>query len=58
MPVGATLEVRFSLLGDERPIRCQAEVANVPGCGMGIHFVNVASATRSRIEAFVRTLAA
>lgn len=60
MPVGSRLEVRFSLPGDGRAIRCEAEVANVPGCGlygMGIRFVNLAPGDLSRIEAFSATLA-
>jgi uncharacterized protein (TIGR02266 family) len=58
--VGQRVEIRFTLPGDVRPIRCEGEVANVPDSheyGMGVRFLNLSPADNQRIEAFTNSLA-
>ncbi|MFZ5439878.1 MAG: PilZ domain-containing protein [Myxococcota bacterium] len=56
-PVGARVQLSFTLPGEEKAIRCDGEVANVPdkqGYGMGIRFLDLAPADATRIESFAR----
>jgi uncharacterized protein (TIGR02266 family) len=58
-PVGAKVELSFTLPGDLQPIRCHGEVANVPdvkGYGMGIRFLDLSPVDAQRIEAFAREI--
>lgn len=59
-PVGARVQLAFSLPGDGKAIRCDGEVVNVPdkrGYGMGIRFLDMAPGDAQRIEHFARELA-
>lgn len=56
-PVGTEVTVVFQLPGDDpAPIRCRAQVVNVPrdgsGIGMGVHFLDLSDRDRQRIAAF------
>lgn len=54
-PVGARVELAFSLPQDGHLIRCHGEVVNVPnakGFGMGIHFVDLSDDDARRLAAF------
>lgn len=54
-PVGARVQLAFTLPGETRAIRCDGEVVNVPdkkGYGMGIRFLDLAPADADRIDAF------
>jgi uncharacterized protein (TIGR02266 family) len=54
-PVGARVQLSFTLPGETRAIRCDGEVVNVPdkkGYGMGIRFLDLAPADADRIDAF------
>jgi uncharacterized protein (TIGR02266 family) len=56
-PVGARVQLAFSLPGEATAIRCDGEVVNVPdtkGYGMGIRFLDLAPADADRIERFAR----
>lgn len=56
-PVGARVQLSFTLPGDSTAIRTDGEVANVPdkkGYGMGIRFLGLAPADAARLEAFIR----
>ena len=56
-PVGARVQLSFTLPGDTKAIRCDGEVVNVPdkkGYGMGIRFLDIAPADGARLEAFAR----
>ncbi len=58
-PVGQRVELRFTLPGDTRAIRCEGEIANVPdaqGYGMGIRFLNLSPADEKRIDELGKTL--
>ncbi len=55
--VGSRVQLVFTLPGDDRAIRCDGEVANVPdkhGYGMGIRFLDMAPADSVRVEAFAK----
>jgi len=57
--VGAQVELAFTLPGEERAIRCQGEVVNVPDAksyGMGIRFLDIAPADAARVDAFAKSL--
>jgi hypothetical protein len=55
--VGSVVDLKFRLFQDDRPIAVQAQVRHVtPGLGMGVRFLELPSAERSRIRKFVRTL--
>lgn len=54
-PVGARVQLAFTLPGETRAIRCDGEVVNVPdkkGYGMGIRFLDLAPADADRLDAF------
>lgn len=56
-PVGARVQLSFTLPGDTKAIRCDGEVVNVPdkkGYGMGIRFLDIAPADAERIEGFAK----
>jgi uncharacterized protein (TIGR02266 family) len=56
-PVGARVELSFTLPGDDKPFRCRGEVVNVPdkrGYGMGVRFIDLSGADAERIDAFAR----
>lgn len=56
-PVGARVQLSFTLPGDTKAIRCDGEVVNVPdkkGYGMGIRFLDIAPADAEHIESFAR----
>jgi uncharacterized protein (TIGR02266 family) len=58
-PVGARVQLSFTLPGEIKAIRCDGEVVNVPdkkGYGMGIRFLDIAPADAERLEAFAREL--
>lgn len=58
-PVGARVQLSFTLPGEIKTIRCDGEVVNVPdkkGYGMGIRFLDIAPADAERLEAFAREL--
>ena len=58
-PVGTQVQVSFQLPTGGAPIRCAAEVVNLPersGMGMGVRFQDLADEDRGRLEAFVSTL--
>lgn len=57
--VGEKVELRFTLPGDMKAIRCDGEIANVPnrqGYGMGVRFLNLAPADEQRIAEFARAM--
>ncbi|MFO0599770.1 MAG: PilZ domain-containing protein [Myxococcaceae bacterium] len=56
-PVGARVQLAFTLPGETVAIRCDGEVVNVPdkrGYGMGIRFLDIAPSDANRIEAFAK----
>jgi uncharacterized protein (TIGR02266 family) len=53
LPVGRKVKLRFSLPGDERPVECQGEIVNAADLGMGVQFVELPEADRTRIEALI-----
>jgi uncharacterized protein (TIGR02266 family) len=58
-PVGARVDLSFTLPGDEKPIRCRGEVVNVPdkkGYGMGIRFLDLSGPDAARIDAFAKQM--
>ncbi len=58
-PVGARVQLSFTLPGEIKAIRCDGEVVNVPdkkGYGMGIRFLDIAPADAERLDAFAREL--
>ena len=57
--VGQRVEVRFTLPGELRSIRCEAQIANVPdlhGYGMGVRFLDLSPGDEQRITQFTRAL--
>jgi uncharacterized protein (TIGR02266 family) len=58
-PVGAQVELCFTLPGDEKPIRCRGEVVNVPDkkdFGMGIRFLDLSAPDAARLDAFAKEM--
>lgn len=53
LPVGTTVELRFSLPGDPHQIRCQGEIVATKELGMGVQFLALAEPDRARIEALI-----
>ena len=54
--VGSKVELKFTIPGEERAIRCAGEVANVPDVheyGMGVRFVGLAAADEAMLLAFI-----
>ncbi len=58
--LGTEVSLRFTLPGDEEPIRVKGEIVNVnedqPGLGMGIKFLDLSEAARERILAFINRI--
>jgi uncharacterized protein (TIGR02266 family) len=57
--VGERVQLSFQLPGEEKAIRCNGVVANVPDAtdfGMGIRFLDLAPADAARLDAFTRTV--
>lgn len=57
--VGERVEIRFTLPGDMRAIRCEGEIANVPdsqGYGMGVRFINLSPADAAHISEFAHSV--
>ncbi len=55
--VGARVQLAFTLPGDQKAIRCDGEVVNVPdkrGYGMGIRFLDLSPGDAALLEAFAR----
>jgi uncharacterized protein (TIGR02266 family) len=55
-PVGAQIELSFTLPGEQRTIRCRGEVVNVPDAksfGMGVRFLDLGRDDKKALEAFV-----
>ena len=53
--VGTRVDVKFTLPGEQAPIHCKGEVANVPApadFGMGVRFVGLSSEEEQRIGDF------
>lgn len=58
-PVGARVQVSFTLPGDDRPLECAAEVVNVPDStrfGMGVRFLDLRPDDAERLRAFLDEL--
>lgn len=56
--VGETIELSFTLPGDERAIRCRGEVVNVPDAtdyGMGVRFMTMKPTDLKKLEEFIKT---
>ena len=55
--VGARVQLAFTLPGENKAIRCDGEVVNVPdkhGYGMGIRFLDIAPTDAELIETFAK----
>ena len=58
--MGQRVEVRFTLPGEMRSIRCEAQIANVPdrhAYGMGVRFMNLSVGDEQRISDFTTAFA-
>jgi PilZ domain len=53
LPQGSRVSLKFSLAPGESAIESQGEVVNVKSLGMGVHFADVASAQRQRLQAWI-----
>ncbi len=55
-PLGATVDLSFTLPGDTRAVRCGGQVVNVPDStsfGMGIRFLDLTPEDEARIKSFI-----
>ena len=53
LPLGTRVALKFSLPGDEHLIRCDGEIVTAKDLGMGVHFIELSEADRTRIEALI-----
>ena len=53
MPLGTRVTLTFTLPGESAELRCQGEVVAAKERGMGVHFVDLPSQERKRIEAAI-----
>lgn len=58
LPLGTVVSLKFTLPGDVKEIACNGEIVTAKELGMGVHFVDLASDDRARIEKLVNKLAA
>lgn len=53
LPIGTRVQLRFSLPGDAHEIACDGDIVAAKELGMGVQFVELAAADRSRIERLI-----
>jgi uncharacterized protein (TIGR02266 family) len=53
LPVGTTVQLKFELPGDPVEIRCKGEIVTAQDMGMGVHFIDLRSSDRARIEVLI-----
>ncbi len=53
LPVGTSVQLKFTLPSDAHEIYCQGEIVSAKDLGMGVQFVGMKDADRARIESLI-----
>lgn len=53
LPLGTKVDLKFEIPGDPVEIRCKGEIVTAKDLGMGVHFVDLKSGDRARIEMLI-----
>ncbi len=56
LPVGTRVALKFTLPGESHEIACQGEIVTAKDLGMGVHFLGLAEADRTRILKLIDAL--
>ncbi len=54
LPVGTRVQLKFTLPGDTHEIVCDGDIVSAKELGMGVQFVELVAADRSRIEKLIK----
>lgn len=53
LPMGTRVQLKFTLPGDTHEIACEGDIVSAKELGMGVQFVELATADRTRIEKLI-----
>jgi PilZ domain len=57
LPIGTRVSLKFSLPSDPHEIACQGDIVSTKELGMGVQFVELSLADRSKVEKLIAKLA-
>lgn len=58
LPLGTRVTLKFTLPGDSHEIACEGDIVSAKELGMGVQFVSLAAADRTRLEKMLAKLSA